>query len=438
MESGLRSCCWEYSLMIGLAVAKRAEEARSIAESIAAAQRYRLTRPHRLIEIETAMGFACVAAREGEILEKSDRLIACAHYPPLDESRLEKLLESEDHVRSLRGLDQFFSGVIIDRESIMLFRDHVGHMPVGYAKTAKALTAALSRSALGPAAKPLEPGHMLILNSSGSRIIRWYDPAPWAMSSPEELAERLMSTAEKYLPEQVFLGFSGGLDSSILAHLAALLGRRVKGITVAMKGSLDYLWARETADLLGIELEILEPDDAELAEAASLLLSHLPRAGLMDLSIGSIVLLAARRARGMLVVGQGADELFGGYWRYEKAVLEGGIEAAAELMKRDVERIHERNLERDELAAALTGSQLLAPYVAKSIYETALSIDPGLKLRILDGRVIRKWILRRAAEILGIPVGILEKPKKAAQYSSGIQKRLGKILAEKKMGLRIV
>ncbi|MEM4766134.1 MAG: asparagine synthase-related protein, partial [Nitrososphaerota archaeon] len=77
-------------------------------------------------------------------------------------------------------------------------------------------------------------------------------------------------------------------------------------------------------------------------------------------------------------------------------------------------------------------------YVAKSIYEVALSIDPSLKLRILDGRVIRKWILRKAAEILGIPMGILEKPKKAAQYSSGIQKRLGKILAEKKMGLRIV
>ena len=52
---------------------------------------------------------------------------------------------------------------------------------------------------------------------------------------------------------------------------------------------------------------------------------------------------------------------------------------------------------------------------------------------MLDGRVVRKWILRRAAEILGVPGKVLERPKKAAQYSSGIQRRLRKLLAEKKL-----
>jgi asparagine synthase (glutamine-hydrolysing) len=419
--------------MIGLAVADKAEDARRIAEKLVKAQEYRLVKPYRLIELETEAGHVSVAAREDELVEK-DGLVACVHYPRAGVKFLENLLESEDLGKTLMGLDQFFSGAIIDRRRVILFRDHVGHMPLAYARAGKSFMAALSRLALGSAARTLKPGHMLILDHSGSRLVRWYHPMRWIMSNPEmELAERLMHVAEKYLPSTVFLGFSGGLDSSILAHLAARAGRSVRGIAVALRGSLDHAWAQETAGILDIELEILEPCDEELVDAVRLLSSQLPGARMMDLSISSIMLLAARSARGVLVVGQGADELFGGYWRYERALLEDGVEKAAEIISRDAERISERNLERDELAAALAGSQLLAPYVAKPIYEAALSIDPKLKLRILDGKVVRKWILRKAAEIIEVPEKVLERPKKAAQYSSGIQKRLRRLLTGKKL-----
>ena len=420
--------------MIGLALAERAEDARRIAERLVKSQEYRLVKPFRLIEIETEIGYVSVAAKEDDFVERGDALAACMHYPRAGIRFLENLLESEDLVKTLMNLDLFLSGAIVDYERVVLFRDHVGHMPLAYARHGRSLIAALSKSAIGSAARSLEPGHMLILDRSGSRLVRWYHPERWMMSvSERELAERLMHVAEKYLPDTVFLGFSGGLDSSILAHLAARAGRNVRGIAVAMRGSLDHAWAQETAEILEIGLEILEPCDEELMDVVRLLSSQLPGAGLMDLSIASLMLLAARRAGGVLVVGQGADELFGGYWRYEKMLLEHGIEKAAEIMSRDVERIGERNLERDELAAALAGSQLLAPYVARPIYEAALSISPELKLRMLDGRVVRKWILRRAAEILGVPGKVLERPKKAAQYSSGIQRRLRKLLAEKKL-----
>jgi len=433
LESGPRRCFWEYK-MIGLAVAERAEDARRIAERLVKSQEYRLIKPFRLIEIETGIGYVSVAARENELVERGGALAACIHYPRAGIRLLENLMESEDLVKALMNLDLFFSGATVDYERIVLFRDHVGHMPLAYARHGRLFMAALSRSAIGSAARSLEPGHMLILDRSGSRLVRWYHPERWMISDLErELAERLMHVAEKYLPDTVFLGFSGGLDSSILAHLAARAGRNVRGIAVAMRGSLDHAWAQETAEILEIGLEILEPCDEELMDAVRLLSSQLPGAGLMDLSIASIMLLAARRAGGVLVVGQGADELFGGYWRYGGVLLEHGIEKAAEIMNRDIERISERNLERDELAAALAGSQLLAPYVARPIYEAALSISPELKLRILDGRIVRKWILRRAAEILGVPGKVLEKPKKAAQYSSGIQRRLRKLLAEKKL-----
>jgi asparagine synthase (glutamine-hydrolysing) len=420
--------------MIGLAVAGKAEDSKRIVERLVRSQEYRLIRPFKFIEVETGVGYVSIAAREDEIIKRGDVLAACIYHPRAGVKALEHILESEDLVTTLMRLDLFFSGAIIEHERIVLFRDHVGHMPLAYAWDGGSFMAALSKSALGSAARSLEPGHMLVLDHSGSRLVRWYHPTRFLMNNPEEeLAERLIHVAEKYLSDTVFLGFSGGLDSSILAHIAALAGRNVRGITVAMKGSLDYTWAQETAGILGIELEILEPCDEELVNAVRLLSSQLTGRRLMDLSIASIMLLAARRAGGVLVVGQGADELFGGYWRYERILLEHGIKKAAEMMSRDVERIGERNLERDELAAALAGSQLLAPYVARPIYEAALSIDPELKLRILDGRVVRKWILRRAAEILGVPGRVLERPKKAAQYSSGIQRRLGKLLMEKKL-----
>ncbi len=419
--------------MIGLAVSENAKDARRVAENLAAAQRYRLTKAYKIIEFETIIGHACIVAREGELVEKSDGLITCIYYPLSNTSFFEKPLEAEDLGKTLRDLDQFFSGAIIKKEGITLFRDHVGHMPLAYGKIGKTFAVALSRPALGSAARSLKPGHMLILDSSGLRTIRWYHPTPWAVDYSERgLAERLVNVAEKYFPDTVFIGFSGGLDSSILAYLADRAGKRVKGIAVALEGSSDHVWSQEAASLLDIELEIIEPSDEELLEAAVLLSGQLLEARLIDLSIGSIMFLSARRTQGPLVVGQGADELFGGYWKYERAFLEHGVERVAELMSEDIEEIHGKNLERDELAIALAGSQLLAPYLSRSIYEAARSIDPRLKLRIMNGRVIRKWILRRAAEILGVPEKIIERPKKAAQYSSGIQKKLRRILAGKR------
>jgi len=93
-------------------------------------------------------------------------------------------------------------------------------------------------------------------------------------------------------------------------------------------------------------------------------------------------------------------------------------------MRRDVENIHVANLERDELATALAGSNLIAPYLARRIYELALSTAPELKLKKVDGQIVRKWILREAGKSLDLPRNLTERPKKAAQYSSGLLKRI--------------
>lgn len=416
--------------MIALALAEKSEKARETAESLARLQKHRLIKPIRMTELETKLGYACVIAREGELILEDDLLAACTYFP-LESSRiLRALAEVGSPIelrRKLHSIDGFYSGAIVSRDWIALFRDHVGHMPLAYRD--EWFAACLERRALGLGARQLPPGSILVLRPEGRKIERWYEPKARRVDDPPRiLAESLLEVAGRYLPARFHLGFSGGLDSSILAFLGILLGRKVEAIVIGVEGCLDHRWAEDAARLLDLPLKLIEVSDEEILEAAEIIRRNLPEAGRIDLAIGSIMYLAALRSERFLVVGQGADELFGGYWKYEDA-LRRDWRRAEELMRKDLDNIHLRNLERDEVAAALAGSQLAAPYLARSIYELAYSMSLELKLRKVNGKIVRKWVLRKAAERLGVPAEIVQRSKKAAQYSSGIQKKLKKLLS---------
>jgi len=415
--------------MISFALAERSEKAREIAESLARLQKHRLIKPIRRIELETKLGYVCVIAREREFILEDDFLAACTYFPS-ESSRILRALAEVDSPTELRkkllSIDGFYSGAIVSRDWIALFRDHVGHMPLAYRD--EGFAACLERGALGPEARQLPPSSILVLRPEERKVERWYEPKVRQINDPPRiLAESLLKVAGKYLPARFHLGFSGGLDSSILAFLGILLGKKVEAIVIGVEGCLDHRWAEDAARLLDLPLKLIRVSDEEILKAAEILRRHLPEAGRMDLAIGSIMYLAALRSERFLVVGQGADELFGGYWKYEDA-LRRDWRRAEELMRRDLENIHLRNLERDELATALAGSQLVAPYLARSIYELACSMGLELKLRKVNGKIVRKWILREAAERLGVPAEIVQRSKKAVQYSSGIQKKLKRLL----------
>ena len=372
-------------------------------------------------------------AREDEYVLESDRVVACRYLVPEHGNFLEEIIEAGDPAelrKKLQSLEGFYAGAYASKDFVILFRDHVGHMPLAYLAGRGMISAGLERSSLGSGAEQLQPGSMLVVESGGIRMERWYSPKfidadePWKL-----LAKRLSRIADAYFPKNFRLAFSGGLDSSLLAYLALDHGRRVEAVTVGVEGCLDLRWASEAAEILGLDLKEIIVRDDELLEAVEIVGERIPRRNLMDLAIAAIHYLSAEDGA-VLVSGQGCDELFGGYWRYEEALVKVGLEEVARKIREDVESIHERNLERDEVAVALAGGELLAPYLARPVYELALAISPEFKVRKLDGRVVRKWVLRRAAEELGLPKRLLERPKKAAQYSSGILKRLRKLLKE--------
>ena len=129
--------------------------------------------------------------------------------------------------------------------------------------------------------------------------------------------------------------------------------------------------------------------------------------------------LARENGAETILLGQLADELFGGYVKYVRATEEGGVLAAETMMEGDLARCGQVGLVRDELACSRHAEPRF-PFADESVASFALSISPDFK--IWGGT--RKHVLREAAKLLGLPDEVVGSPKKAAQYSSGILKLL--------------
>jgi len=217
----------------------------------------------------------------------------------------------------------------------------------------------------------------------------------------------------------VAVAFSGGLDSSVIAK-SAMSHTNVVACTACARHSGDAVRAREAAEAMGLPLVTRELTKADVGVALSAL--ELPfTPSLMDRSLWCLYATVSKMAQGsgarVLLVGQLADELFGGYAKYVEAFELQGREAAEYMMSTDVREYASRGRVRDVAACgALVEPRF--PFEAKDFGEFANSLPITFKIR--DGE--RKAVLRRAAVVLGVPERVATAPKKAAQYSSGVQK----------------
>jgi asparagine synthase (glutamine-hydrolysing) len=235
------------------------------------------------------------------------------------------------------------------------------------------------------------------------------------------------------------VAFSGGLDSSIIAFLAKNSGVDVHLIHVSLENQPETEQAKKAAEKLElpIHIHLYEEEDVEKFLPKVLWLIEEPDP--IKASIGIPFYWAAEKTAEIgfkvMLAGQGADELFGGYQRYVHDYLAYGGEKLHETLFKDILKMHETNFERDYKICTFHNVELRLPFATYQIAKFATELPVELKIEIKDNG-LRKLVLRRVAENLGLPQFIANKPKKAIQYATGINKTLKKLATMKGMSMK--
>ena len=332
---------------------------------------------------------------------------------------------------AMRWLEGDYAVAFSDGEMIYLFRDPVGVRPLYFSPNGFFASERKVLWAIGERAIPVEPGELVVLGE-GIRRARLFSLEKLKRGSTGEKGllkglENVLDYAVKLRSAQrTGILFSSGLDSTLIAYLASRHSDVVL-YTAGTEDSPDLEWARKVADYFGWELRERVFDLEDVEEAARKVIFAIEEPNPMNLAIGLPLYfatgLAGEDGVRVLLSGQGADELFGGYAKY--------IERP-ELMWEDLLNIAERNLARDDKVAMLNGVEGRFPFLSLPVVGIALRTPVGLK--IAEGE--RKVILRRLALGLGIPEWIANREKKAAQYGSRAQKLLEKLAKREGLSLR--
>lgn len=291
------------------------------------------------------------------------------------------------------------------------------------------------------------PGHYF--NSATKERKLYYQPqwysSPSIVPSKEISLDGLRQAFEKavlsHLMSDVPYGvlLSGGLDSSLVASIMARhCGRRIESdgrepahwptlhsFCVGLKGSPDLAAANEVAKHLGcIHHEyIFTPEQG--IDALSDVIYHLESFDVTTIRASTPMYLMARRIRAtgvkMVLSGEGADEIFGGYLYFHKAP------DAAEFHEENVRKckqLHLYDCLRANKSMMAWSIEARVPFLDRRFMETAMSFDVNQKMcKDADGKKrVEKWILRKAFDVPAprhyLPAEVLWRQKE--QFSDGV------------------
>lgn len=237
---------------------------------------------------------------------------------------------------------------------------------------------------------------------------------PQTNLSLEGLARTLKSYL-KLIKKKVAIAYSGGLDSSLLAWVFRDLEPLL--ITVGFEGSEDIMISKERAKMMGLEHLIHIIEVKELKES----LNKVYDLGfsVMELALASgfyiVGKIAKENGKDVLLVGQLADELFGGYRKYNYITLD----KLEDVLDNDIKKAI-AGMRRDSKAIFYAGVEPIYPYAFKTFFRNARGLPLVYK--------VNKLGLRKIGEILGMPREIIYARKKAFQYGSKIEKEIKHLL----------
>ena len=375
-------------------------------------------------------------------------------YQPTQTSVTElvaKKLQQEDRLRAFDALfeevEGDFSFLIAEPERVIAGRDSVGVQPLYYGENRIIAALASDRKTLWKLGiektESFPPGHLAFVSQEGFKFkpvktLVYSKPEPATMREAAVTLQKLLEQSVRMRVmgvKDVAVAFSGGLDSSIVACFAKKCGANVHLVHVSLKNRPETEEAKKAADDLNLPLQVHLFTEIDVEKVIAKVVELIEEPNPVKASIGVPFYWTAEKTAKTgfqaLLAGQGADELFGGYQRYVNEYLTFGEEKVRKTMFNDVIKLYESNIERDEKICIFHDVELRLPFASFQIAKFALNLPMELKIeKTVDS--LRKLVLRKVAENMGLSKSISDKPKRAMQYSTGINDALKKIAKKQK------
>jgi len=329
----------------------------------------------------------------------------------------------------------------IANDSYLIARDHMGIIPLymGWdqdgtfyvASELKALEGVCSKIELFP------PGHYL--DSKVGELKSWYqrDWMEYDLIKENEtdikiLRNALEEAVHRQLMSDVPYGvlLSGGLDSSITSAIAKKYAEKriesddkdaawwpqLHSFATGLENSPDLAAAQKVADHLGTIHHEIKFTIQEGIDAIRDVIYHLETYDLTTIRASTPMYLMARAIKAMgikmVLSGEGADEIFGGYLYFHKAP---SAKEFHEETVRKLDKLHMYDCLRANKSLAAWGIEGRVPFLDKTFMDIAMNINPLDKM--INGERMEKWILRKAFEDL-LPKSVAWRQKE--QFSDGV------------------
>ncbi len=353
------------------------------------------------------------------------------------------VLYQEKQSAFLNDLNGIFGFAVYDSEndSYLIARDHMGIIPlyIGWDKNGTFYVASELKALEGTCNKieVFPPGHYL--SSEDGQITKWYQK-DWMEyeavkeneTSINELREALESAVHRQLMSDVPYGvlLSGGLDSSITSAIAKKYAQKriesgdtkeawwpqLHSFSIGLEGSPDLAAAKVVSDHIGTIHHEVTFTIQEGLDAIRDVIYHLETYDITTVRASTPMYLLARVIKSMgikmVLSGEGADEIFGGYLYFHKAPN------AEELHKetvRKLDKLYQYDCLRANKSLAAWGIEGRVPFLDKEFMDVAMRINP--KDKMINGERMEKWVLRKAFESY-LPASVAWRQKE--QFSDGV------------------
>ncbi|MAI36395.1 asparagine synthase B [Alteromonas sp.] len=347
-----------------------------------------------------------------------------------------------DFIDELEGM---FAFILYDEEqdAYLIARDHIGIIPLytGYDEHGNFYVSS-EMKALASVCKTISefpPGHYMW--SKEGKLTKYYkrdwmdyENVKYNSSDLDELRVAFEKAVKSHMmsdvPYAVLL--SGGLDSSLVSAVAAqYVAKRVEdedktdawwprlhSFAVGLEGAPDLKAAKKVADMIGTVHHEIHFTIQEGLDAIRDVIFHLETYDTTTIRAATPMYLMTRKIKAMgikmVLSGEGADEIFGGYLYFHKAP---NAKEFHEETVRKLDRLHMFDCARANKATSAWGVEARVPFLDKNFIDVAMRLNPQDKM-CLDGKM-EKWILRKSFDNGDtLPAEVLWRQKE--QFGDGV------------------